>query len=591
MQCPRCGQWNRSTFQTCFQCGEPLQEHETQIDKEISWQDEINTNFRAEVYVTVDEDGREQGEQMHPGDAFANKVSQQNVDRKQKDDRIRDFQNKYHTKEEMFRPQKRKIVHTYYEAQQDSKENQYQQTFQTQSDVDMGQRNVKYDDYAYANSHENPLQKSKKKALRRKKIRRKHHWFNWLIVLILLCLIGFFGYKGYQEIIVPWQEKQRIAEKENDQQEYDIESSMLDGVSAHVIKIKGPENAQIYIKELRKSFTVIGGVARIEVYDHIWYQHEESLEKEKYDVTMTPFLQTSSGKQQPLELINFYVDIPESPFDLISPDTTEVEVDNRAKYQIQFRVEKGSTVSINGLDYSDLVNTQDGLVSYNANVIPGTTVVTVTTKTSHYRPRTVKYTLKRQKQSIPIELDSTLGTTWHSSKPMPVKGSTLPNGATITVVSPHEALDVSQLDSHGIFSFNAIFPYIGTNTIEIKVSHPEREDTTIKYDVYHVSPAAVYTKNAWPMKPYDYAEYLNNVALRVKKSQVYKCVGEIVEIISDQPQLAIMEMGDAENPRRVLLENKTKNMWKLGESLRIYADAFGVYNGIPRLTARYTYFD
>ena len=41
--------------------------------------------------------------------------------------------------------------------------------------------------------------------------------------------------------------------------------------------------------------------------------------------------------------------------------------------------------------------------------------------------------------------------------------------------------------------------------------------------------------------------------------------------------------------RLVMVENQTKTQWTLGERYRIYADAYGMYNSIPRLVARYTY--
>ena len=41
----------------------------------------------------------------------------------------------------------------------------------------------------------------------------------------------------------------------------------------------------------------------------------------------------------------------------------------------------------------------------------------------------------------------------------------------------------------------------------------------------------------------------------------------------------------------VLLENSTKTLWEAGKQYRIYADAFGLYDTMPRLTARYTYAD
>ena len=41
--------------------------------------------------------------------------------------------------------------------------------------------------------------------------------------------------------------------------------------------------------------------------------------------------------------------------------------------------------------------------------------------------------------------------------------------------------------------------------------------------------------------------------------------------------------------RQVLLENRSMDTWVIGQRYRVYADVFGLYNGIPRLIGRYTY--
>ena len=43
--------------------------------------------------------------------------------------------------------------------------------------------------------------------------------------------------------------------------------------------------------------------------------------------------------------------------------------------------------------------------------------------------------------------------------------------------------------------------------------------------------------------------------------------------------------------RTVLIENLSNDTWKVGNKGRVYADAFGTYDGMPRLVVRYTYFD
>lgn len=43
------------------------------------------------------------------------------------------------------------------------------------------------------------------------------------------------------------------------------------------------------------------------------------------------------------------------------------------------------------------------------------------------------------------------------------------------------------------------------------------------------------------------------------------------------------------SPRTVLLENQSTDTWETGVYYEVYADAYGTYNSMPRLCARYTY--
>ncbi len=68
-----------------------------------------------------------------------------------------------------------------------------------------------------------------------------------------------------------------------------ISASILDDMAAHTISIPAPEGAQIYIKELRKSYIATGGYASFQVADYIWYELTERLTEPTMDVTLTPY--------------------------------------------------------------------------------------------------------------------------------------------------------------------------------------------------------------------------------------------------------------------------------------------------------------
>ena len=163
-------------------------------------------------------------------------------------------------------------------------------------------------------------------------------------------------------------------------------------------------------------------------------------------------------------------------------------------------------------------------------------------------------------------------------------------GASITVLSPHKNLDVSQLGSTGVFSFEAVFSKIGMNTVEIWADFPDKNPTIVNYDVYYLPDPDVYTKKAWALDDWGYPDLLANMTTRIQNTQIYTFTGPVKEIVSSKPQLVIFDAADGSGSERlVMVENQTKTTWELGTRYRLYADAYGIYGNMPRLIARYTY--
>ncbi len=407
-----------------------------------------------------------------------------------------------------------------------------------------------------------------------------------------------------------------------------IDYTNYNEVSAHRIKIPAAEGSVIYIKELRRSYTVTGGYAIVEVEDYKWYEDlelavedavgeekeaaqqklDELLQKESITATLTPYIKSAGNVQKPMGEIHFEVEIPPSPLTITKPAELKDETSTKV-YTIEFYVEKNSTVFVNGEDWSSLVNTNSGQMNYQASVQPiGDNHFTITTRAPHCRPTTATVTLYRSPQTIPLDLQADISPRYSprliedkskepdakgkyptKEEPMTIRCSTI-TSAKIEILSDYQNLDLSRLHVDGTFSFEPVFRKIGTNTITIVASDPNDPSvppTVVKYDVYYVPIATVYTPKAWDMCR-DYTDFLNNSATRIAKSQIYVCKGTITEILSEKPQLAIMTLDD--NPSRtVLLENLSNDEYEVGKRYRVYGDAYGLYNGMPRLIGRYTY--
>ena len=196
-------------------------------------------------------------------------------------------------------------------------------------------------------------------------------------------------------------------------------------------------------------------------------------------------------------------------------------------------------------------------------------------------------TLYREPQEIPLDLaaDTYTSTTLQT---LEISCTTLP-GATVDVLSDHTDLNITDLASTGEFSFYAVFNEIGDNTITITASYPGKKTTVVNYVIYYVPTASVYSAKAWPLSSAEYSELVGNITYRAEHNQVYVVMAPLAYIVSDKPQMGVFYTSDDGKSQPVLVENFTKTTWQVGTYYRIYADAYGTYDGMPWLCGRYTY--
>ncbi len=365
-----------------------------------------------------------------------------------------------------------------------------------------------------------------------------------------------------------------------------IETCLLDDLPAHRILIPGEDGTDIYIRELKRSYTVESGYAVIETSDHIWYDTLDNPD-EIMEIMLTPFLMASSGRLDPLPVISYAIVVPQSPVELESPDSLRT-VTTSTMVPIKVVVRPGSRVTVNGEDCSDIVHSQTGAMTYNANVKAiGDNIFNISVRSEYCRENTLQVVIYRETQEIPLDLAAgTYATT--NQKAMKIIAVTRP-GASVEVTTPYTDLDITNLNSTGKFSFTAIFDHIGDNTISITASYPGNKPSRIDHNVYYVPSVEEYTKNAWALDAANYSDLLNTIALRASKNQVYVVKGIVQYSISENPQMVVINSSDDGKSQPVLLENNTKMKWVVGQYYRIYADAYSAYNGMPYLIARYTY--
>ena len=435
--------------------------------------------------------------------------------------------------------------------------------------------------------------------------RRKSPLRVLLTILLLLLGCGAMGVGGVL-IARHFVLSQGMQVRNDNETRVELTTATVDDHPAHVITIYGRENATVYLREMQTSYVIADGKVTITVPDYMWYDTESStfataVETDTMDISITPYIRYSQeGDQYQLDPIEYTVDVPLSPIRLVKPATVRAEV-GVSIYEVQINVEKGSTVIIDGTNVSTLIR-ETGNVSKNVQVLPvGDNTISISVKSKYCRENKMEVTLYRAEQEIPLELDATVLVEWNyepisaekyaaataeekAQMHIPsISGTTLP-GATVTVDFPHRNLEVDP--ATGRFSFVPLFSHLGNNDVVIRASYEGKADSVITHTVYYMPNADIYTRRAWDLDA-QYTDLVNYITMR--KGTIYMGTGTITRIVSTTPQMAIMNIGTDNFEKLVMLENSSKTTWTIGTKYRIYGEAYGLYDTMPRLTVRYTY--
>lgn len=631
MKCPNCGKWNQASLPHCIYCGQELPNDAYGPQGVPAWQLELEDRDRKNSYVRIDESGQEETT-SDPRDALASEMADlksRKITGEQKQRMLREeaarrgmapsgrsvrttsnrgtFFSAYDDPDTTLRPVAPELVEesevapdarrvvpvkyrtTYSPSQPEDEVYGYGNTRRIVNIQHPDESETVYDGYhdtsAYLPSFANQDEYENSMRLKNAALSRKPRRHSGRRILRFVVLLGMLGVAGWLAVafVVPM----LTADRDVDERTAVVIPTIRDDMAAHTVTIPGEDGQRITIRELRTSAIVTGGIATFDILDHVWYDNYEDYLQDTMTVTLTPYVITDSGKQQALEPIHYEIDIPLSPIELSTPDSP-YQVVSTALYNIVFYVREGSTVTINGEDYSDLVNTEGGKVSYNATVQPiGENNFEIRVRSQYCRENTLTVTLYREKQEIPLDLASDIGST-NDDGFMTVRGTTLP-GAVVKVLSPYTDLDITNTAVDGSFSFVAKFDKIGENTIVITADYPGKSTTRVEHIVTYVPNVDIYSRKAWSMKDM-YTNYMDNLSTRVANQQIYICQKAIVTSIeTTKPQRAFVNVGTEESPMLVYVENGSRTTWEVGKCYDLYGDAYGMYDSKPWLIVRYTY--
>lgn len=342
------------------------------------------------------------------------------------------------------------------------------------------------------------------------------------------------------------------------------EMEMDDGRMGHALIFYGEDGDKVYLPELGESLAICGGVARLEIADADWFGENVS-EYDRAEISFTPVLVKENGKEVQLPNVNYTVDVPDSPIEVISPEDEDTRIVTSV-YPVDLQVVPGSSVFINGEDLTDQVD-RGGALSVNVGVQPiGDNTYSVIVRTPRHKETRKDIVIYRQAYDIEIELDSEVSTR-SSSKTMIIKGRCEP-GATISVDTSHIEESVQFDMTTGEFSFIVEFSNLYDNVVRFRAQKEGRQDAVISFTVNYVPSLAVYSAAAWKM---DYQQL--RVLFEQWTGQVFLCEGPVIDVFTAEDQeYIVMDVGTEGIEQLVILENLSKNTPSIGPKYTAYAD-------------------
>ncbi len=361
--------------------------------------------------------------------------------------------------------------------------------------------------------------------------------------------------------------------------------TLENGMRGHALTFFGEDGDCVYIEELGESYMFVGGIARVEFADYIWFD-EDPTNIENALITFSPVYVSSTGKKTRIPVFSIRVDVPEAPITITQPKSDHLTVIT-AQTGLSMNVVYGSQVVINGENVSSKVD-RSGNLDLTLNIEPiGDNNISIIVRTDHHKEARRDIVFYREVMDINLEVDATVQYISRLNY-MTVSGRTEP-GAWITVDTDYERDSLKIDQQTGKFSFRAKFSTYGKNLVSFRSSIAGKRDSSLSFYVDYLPAKAEYTRNAWMM---DYAQL--RMYYEQWNGRVFLCIGKIVDTVTESgTSYAIMNVGNDSDVKLVALENQS-NVGRLlaGEEYAMYADVVGriFYNDnyIPYLIARYS---
>ena len=365
-----------------------------------------------------------------------------------------------------------------------------------------------------------------------------------------------------------------------------VETVTLDsGYKGHAFTFFGKDGDCVYINELGQSFMFVGGIARVEVPDYVWFD-EDPTDTANSTITFSPIYVSATGKKTRIPVFSVEVDVPEAPIAVSQPTSQRTTVIT-SQTGLSLNVVYGSQVIINGEDVSAKVD-RSGNLNLTLNIAPiGDNNISILVRTPHHREARRDLVFYREEMEINLEVASSVQYISRLNY-MTISGTSEP-GAFISVDSDYERDSLKVDEVTGKFSFRAKFSTYGKNLVIFRASMEGKKDSVVSFYVDYLPAKAEYTRNAWQMDYTQLSRYYEQW-----HGRVFLCMGRIVANYTDSGvTYSVMNVGNDADVKLVALINESNmGQFLVGQEYALYADVEGrlFYDNayIPLLTARYT---
>jgi len=362
--------------------------------------------------------------------------------------------------------------------------------------------------------------------------------------------------------------------------EANVESTVFEGNPAQRIIVH--TNAGDAVETLGRRFPVTDGKAEM-IFDNAFLHSRfpQTDNQNGIDITLDITVY-KDGVAEYKETLNFIMEMPPAPLTLIQPEHGQAIVTDET-YRLVFTVEIGSTIFINGDNFTDLLDDtgrfQKDLVV--PDVLESTYEIRVIKR--GFKDTTENIVLKREEQIVPLTLDDELPIRAERDT-VTISGSTHP-GAQIST-------DLQTTGEHTIDTETGMF------SIEVRAERPGlaagiitsslngTQISQVEVVIFRVISEADYTRRAW--NP-DFAELLAHPDLH--NGQIFLFMGRIAEVLlyGHKNIFTVNVSDDPAHIQHVLVEYWGEFEFEPGDDIRVFGNRWGNHDEMVRVLAPFIY--